>query len=216
MASRSVKRGISAAEKLQATGAIKGTLSTVQLDVTDLESISAAARAVADQFGRLDVLVNNAGVSEKVSDLQTQLRRTLAVNLFGPALVTEAMEHLLLKASKPYLLHVGSRYGSATLAADSGSPIYERPLPVYSASKAALNMLMIEHHKKLRSKGVNVFGVCPGFVRSNIRGLGEMQITGNGLAGDPLISGQFLLSIIEGKRDNDVGRCIHKDGIHPW
>jgi NAD(P)-dependent dehydrogenase (short-subunit alcohol dehydrogenase family) len=191
-------------------------LSTVQLDVTDSESILAATKYVAGRFGRLDVLVNNAGVSSKDPDLQTQLRKTLSVNLLGPAMLTEAMEPLLISSKKPYLLHLGSRYGSVTLISDPLSSIYNSPLLSYSASKAALNVMMVEHSKKLGPKGVKVFAVCPGFVCSNIRGKKQEQINGHGRAGDPLVSGQLVLDIIQGKRDHDVGRCIHKDGIYPW
>jgi NAD(P)-dependent dehydrogenase (short-subunit alcohol dehydrogenase family) len=216
MATRSTGNGESAVANIQAAGGLKGSLSTVQLDVTDNTSIQAATEYVAGRFGRLDVLVNNAGVSSKDLDLQTQLGKTLATNLVGPALVTETMEKLLLKSRKPYLLHVGSRYGSLALASDPSSPVYQLPLPIYSASKAALNMLMVEHSKKLGPEGVRVFAVCPGFVRSNIRGKNAAQISGNGRAGDPLVSGQLILDVIQGKRDRDVGRCIHRNGIYPW
>jgi NAD(P)-dependent dehydrogenase (short-subunit alcohol dehydrogenase family) len=106
--------------------------------------------------------------------------------------------------------------GSVTLLSDPLSSIYNSPLPSYSASKAALNVMMVEHSKKLGPKGVKVFAVCPGFVCSNIRGKKQEQINGHGRAGNPLVSGQLVLDIIQGKRDHVVGRCIHKDGVYPW
>jgi NAD(P)-dependent dehydrogenase (short-subunit alcohol dehydrogenase family) len=195
---------------------VKGTLSTIQLDVTDDKLIESTARYVEEKFGRLDVLINNAGVSSRAPELEKQLNTTLAVNLIGTAKVTEALQYLLLKSDKAYLLYVSSRYGSISCVSDPNSQIHNTPLPIYSVSKVALNMLMVEQARRLGLEGLKVFSVCPGFVRSKIRGEGEENITGHGRAGDPLVSGRFMLDIIEGRRDDDVGRCIHKDGIYPW
>ena len=86
----------------------------------------------------------------------------------------------------------------------------------YSVSKAALNMLTVKYTKILGEKGVMVFVVCPGLVRSYLRGHSEEEVSSGGRAGDPAVSGQLILDVIEGKRDADVGRLIHKDGVYPW
>ena len=80
-------------------------------------------------------------------------------------------------------------------------------------SKAALNMLMVQDSKM---QGVKSFAVCPGIVESNIRGPSQENRSADGLAGDPEVSGQTILRIIEGERDADVGKFVHKDGFYPW
>jgi hypothetical protein len=63
---------------------------------------------------------------------------------------------------------------------------------------------------------LKVFAVCPGFVISNLRGTSEQARNPGGMAGDPIVSGNTILSIIQGKRDADAGKFIHKNGIYPW
>lgn len=113
MACRSHEKAASAKSEIEAAGGIKGTLSTVQLDVTDQKSIEQAAAQVQQQFGRLDVLVNNAGLGSLGADTRTRFQRCLETNVTGPATVAEAFRPLLFKAQNPYSIYVGS--GARTL-----------------------------------------------------------------------------------------------------
>lgn len=140
----------------------------------------------------------------------------MRTNALGPALVTNAFRRLLLKSKNPYSVYISSSIGSLGLASDSSHPGYKSGWSVYRQSKAALNMHIIEENKELGEQGVKIFAVCPGFVVSNLRGKSEEQRSGWGRATDPLESGRLLLSIVEGKRDADVGKLVHKDGVHPW
>ena len=63
---------------------------------------------------------------------------------------------------------------------------------------------------------LKIFVICPGLVRSNLRGKNEEAVSAGGRAGDAAESGQLILSIIEGKKDADAGKFLHKDGIYPW
>jgi len=83
-------------------------------------------------------------------------------------------------------------------------------------SKSALNMWALQESKELKEKGIKVFIMCPGLVRSNLRGKAEDMVSAGGNAGDPAVSGQTMLSIVEGKRDEDVGKFVHKDGLYDW
>lgn len=102
------------------------------------------------------------------------------------------------------------------LAADPSSSIYAAPWDEYRASKAALNMITVQMHKRLQSRGVRVFAFCPGLVRSNLRGEDEAAVSAYGRAGDPLESGRGILGIVLGERDGDVGGFVNKDGPLPW
>lgn len=210
VAGRSPERIAKAKSEIEASG-VKGELSTVQLDVTDQNSISQAASHVNEKFGRLDVLVNNAGIEN--DDFLT----TAAVNVTGPTLVSAAFRELLLKSSAPYSIYVSSVVGSLTLASDPTSPLYgPAGSNAYRSSKSALNMMVIQDWKDSKETSLKVFAMCPGYVVSNLRGTSEDARSGYGNAGDPLVSGKTILSIIEGKRDADEGRLVHKDGVYPW
>lgn len=81
---------------------IKGTLSTLQLDVTDDASITKAVENVTQTYGRLDVLVNNAAIGGlNIPDIRTEYRLVLETNVTGPAVVAAAFRPLLLKSSSP-------------------------------------------------------------------------------------------------------------------
>ena len=214
MASRSLEKGNAAVSAVSAAG-IKGTVSGIQLDVTDQSSIAAAAKRVEKDHGRLDVLVNNAGIASHAASLKDQLESTLQTNVIGAALVVEAFTPLLLKSANAYLLHISSTLGSLAISSDPQG--HDGGMwVVYRMSKTALNMLMVQDAKVLGKQGVKVFAVCPGLVESNLRGEGEQQRTAGGRAGDPDVSGQTILRIMEGERDADVGKFVHKDGIRPW
>ena len=215
MAGRSLSKIHSAQSEIEAAG-VKGRLSPVQLDVTDEASVDAAAAAVRARHGRLDVLINNAAVGNTDPDPRTRFRASMDTNVLGPYLVAAAFNPLLLKSENPYSIYVSSGAGSLERTAQPSS-VYEPPnAEGYRASKAALNMVMVMDWKRHQATPLKVFGMCPGFVVSNLRGTSEEERTGRGQASDPQVSGQTLLSIIEGKRDGDQGRVVHKDGVHPW
>lgn len=197
----------------------KGELSVLQLDVTDQASVDRAVTSVATQFGKLDVLINNAALGSKDPDVRKRFHETMEVNVVGPAVVAAAFRPLLLKSKKPYSLFVSSGVGSMARSSDPSLPYYKGGPPngnSYRVSKAALNMLALQESIENEDKGLKVFAVCPGFVRSNLRGRSEMEISGGGRAGDPKVSGEIMLRIIKGERDVDAGKFIWKDGVYPW
>jgi NAD(P)-dependent dehydrogenase (short-subunit alcohol dehydrogenase family) len=212
--SRSLEKGQTALVDIQGRNP-KGSLSTVQLDVTDLNSISDAASAVAKDFGRLDALINNAGISGVTGTLSEQLQEVFPTNTFGPALVTEAFLPLLQKSGDARLIYVTSVLGSIAIRKDPSSKFYAPSHLAYRMSKVALNMLMACHYLDYGKIGIKVFAVCPGYVATNLSGNSPEDMAKRG-AGSPVVSGQTILSIVDGRRDEDVGKVVHKDGVHPW
>lgn len=216
MASRSLEKAKSAMSEIEAAG-VQGSLSTVQLDVTDEISIEKARSTIEQKFGRLDVLVNNAAVGSRGSNIRFRLQESMDTNVIGPALVAAAFRPLLLKSQNPYSIYVSSGQGSLTRAADRTGPKDGMAnVEAYKASKAALNMIALQELREFGDKGLKVFPMCPGFVRSNLRGQSEEERSGWGNAGDPEVAGETILSIIQGKRDGDVGTFVHKNGVYPW
>lgn len=208
-----------AKQEIEATG-IKGKLSVVVMDVTKENTVSAAADQVEKQFGKLDVLVNNAGLSDntlpKEWSLKQKLDQILTTNVTGPAIVSQAFRPLLLKGSSAQSIYVTSGLGSLSNCANPESKQYNSKWTSYRTSKSALNMWALQDFKELTPEGVKVFTFCPGLVRSNLRGPDEEFVSAGGNAGDPSTSGESILKIIKGERDADVGKFIHKDGVYPW
>jgi len=198
---------------------IKGSLESVQLDVTDERSVEQAAKLVEEKYGHLDVLINNAAIASFVPDIKTRLQQTMDTNVIGPAVVAEAFRPLLLKAPKPYSIFVSSGWASFGLTTGSEPAPYKNQ-EAYRISKAALNMTALIEARDFGPQGLKVFAMCPGFVVSNLRGTSEEARNGTGYraggAGDPEVSGETLLRIIRGERDADVGKFVHKDGVYPW
>ena len=185
----------------------------VQLDVTDLSSIEAAAKAVELQFDRLDILINNAGIVSRAPNLEQKWREDFRTNTLGPVLVTEAFKHLLLKSDHGRLIFVTSELGSISNRLNDSAPSHAVKVDSYRASKAALNMTMAGYHMELGQEtgSVKVHAVCPGLVATNLRGGSQPHGTES-----PDISGRTILGIIEGKRDDVIARAIHKDGVYEW
>ncbi|KAJ5208740.1 hypothetical protein N7449_003119 [Penicillium cf. viridicatum] len=215
LACRDLQKGQQALSELQSKD-LKGTLSLLQLDVEDDTSIAQAVDTVSEQFNRLDILLNNAGSAAPNSSGRARLNQIFSTNVIGATLVSEAFIPLLLKSENPYLIHVSSGLGSMKLATDPSSEVYAAPWDEYRASKAALNMITVQMHKRLQSRGVRVFAFCPGLVRSNLRGEDETAVSAHGRVGDPLEAGRGILGIILGERDGEAGGFANKDGPLPW
>lgn len=215
MASRDLLKGQEACSRLKSAN-LKGTLSVIQLDVEDDVSISRAFGIVSEQFGRVDVFISNAGTTSPDTAGRDKIEKIFSTNVFGAMLATEAFVPLLVRSRRPCLIQISSALGSLGLASDPKNEKSSETWDEYRMSKAALNMMTIQLHKRLQGQNVRVFAFCPGLVRSNLRGASEEAITAGGTARDPMESANAIMEIITGRRDEDVGRLVHKDGYYPW
>lgn len=137
------------------------------LDVADPASIAAAANLVRERHGRLDLLVNNAGIlldgAEGLLGLDANLLRcTLETNLLGPLRMIQAFAPLMRKGAR--IVNVSS--GGGQLSAPSTWA------PAYCLSKTALNALTVQAAGALKPQGIAVNAVCPGWVRTDMGGPG--------------------------------------------
>ncbi|MEV6994406.1 SDR family NAD(P)-dependent oxidoreductase [Streptomyces sp. NPDC093228] len=168
--SRDAARGRKAAEELGAE--------LLVLDVTDDASVASAAEDLRRRAGRLDVLVNNAGVFEGMVNAEqataTQMQTVFDVNVVGLVRVTHAFLPLLKESALPTIVNVSSGLGSFGVVTDAGRPESHYVTPVYSASKAAVNMITVQFAKGL--PGFRVNSVEPGFSATDLHGL-----SGNGI-----------------------------------
>jgi NAD(P)-dependent dehydrogenase (short-subunit alcohol dehydrogenase family) len=142
-------------------------------DVTDPESIRAAARQVSDRYGRLFALVNNAGVHYDTSQTAESadwaiVREAFDVNVFGAWRVAQAFVPLMRSAGRGRIVNVSSEAGSlASMGAGT---------PAYATSKAALNALTRVLAAELRGRGILVNAVCPGWTDTDMGGSGGRPI----------------------------------------
>ena len=166
---RDAARGEAAAAAIRAGG---GQAEALPLDVADDASIAAAAAQIEASSGRLDVLVNNAGVALDrqigTRPLRAVLRDTFEVNVFGLACLTEAMLPLLRRADAPRVVNLGSALGSLALHADPQSEFAEFRLRAYNASKAAVCMLTVTYAARLAGERIKVNAADPGYVATDM------------------------------------------------
>lgn len=216
MGCRDTAKGQVALDQIMESGDIKGTISVLQLDVTDDASITTAVSKVEKEFGHVDAFISNAGISAHEYSAREQCDRIFATNVTGAYLTSEAFVSLLLKSERPYLIQVSSGLGSFGLATDPNNPFYQVPYDAYRMSKAALDMAAVQQHKRLQSQNVRVFAYCPGLVRSKLRGDSEEAISAGGAAGDPMNSAKGILRLLEGERDSEAGNFVNENGTWPW
>jgi NAD(P)-dependent dehydrogenase (short-subunit alcohol dehydrogenase family) len=195
----------------------------VQLDVTDQASIAAAAVRIRNELGRLDVLVNNAGISHTdmpgrsleeivasgrlgVAALD-EVRAVFETNVFGVIAVTQAMLPLLREAPAARVVNVASAGGSLTLNSDRANP-HRSMFGTYSVSKAAANAVTVAFAAELESAGIKVNAACPGFTATdlnNFRGTRTVEQA----AHEPV-----RLALIDA--DDATGTFSNEDGPLPW
>ncbi len=147
----------------------------VTLDVTDPKTAEAAAGWLDEKFGRLDVLVNNAGIGPefvsgtKPSQLDMgMLRETYETNFFGAFAVTRSLLPLLRKSAPARIINQSSTLGSLGTLSDPQSPYYGNNLLAYNSSKSALNGLTLALAKDLAGERISVNSVCPGWVKTEM------------------------------------------------
>ena len=148
----------------------------LRLDVTDQHTIDAAAQAIASEHGRLDVLINNAGISRD-RDFHpdptrlpvTSVRAVYEVNVFGVVAVTNAMLPLLRESADGYIGNVSSGLGTIDFLANPDHPLRDYAhLLGYNSSKAALNAITLIYATALRSAGIRVNALSPGFCATDL------------------------------------------------
>lgn len=180
LGSRNLAKGEAAAKEV-GDGAI-----AIQIDVTDQSSISAAAAHITSEYGYLDLLVNNAAISNtrkgdlslleyskisKASNIALdEVRSIWETNVFGVLAVYQAMLPLLQQSKDARIVNVSSGVGSLTLNADPAYPYRGVYSPGYAASKTALNGITLAMMLELENTTIKVNLVSPGFTSTALNG----------------------------------------------
>ncbi len=178
LAGRDRAKAVDAALTLQAEGL---PVEAIELDVTDAASLSAAADAVAKKHGKLDILINNAGIlvdtlGLKVSEQTIDTwRKTFDTNVFGLIATTQAFLPLLHKSDAGRIVNVSSLLGSLAMHSAPASPIYDFKVPAYNVSKSAVNAWTVQLAYELRDSRIKINTIHPGYVKTDMNG-GEGEI----------------------------------------
>lgn len=210
---RDEARRETAVEKLRAAGA---DAFAVPLDVTGAQSVSDATELIERQAGRLDVLVNNAGISGETGPGWTQdpttldldvVRRVVETNVIGVIRVTNAMLPLLQRSTSPRIVNVSSAVASLTRQVDphiETGPV----MAAYAPSKSFLNAVTVQYARQFADTGILINAVCPGLVATDFTGFHGPRTPEQGAA-----TAIRLASLPAG---GPTGSFFEDDGVIPW
>jgi len=199
---RDPERGKTAAAALGATH--------LELDVTDDASVEAAAARIRSEHGRLDVLVNNAGIAggfrPAAETTAAQVREVYQVNVFGLIRVTHAMLPLLEASEAPVIVNVGSGMGSLGVTTDPQRMESRLTSLAYPSSKAAVTMLTSQYAKSLPRFRVNV--VDPGHTATDLNGHRGTKTVEQGATA--------IVAMATIGADGPTGTFTDENGTMPW
>lgn len=210
--SRDLPKGEAAVAKLKELGA--ENVEAIQIDITNKQSIKTASETVSHQDGKLDILINNAGISggmqQDASRFPTEeIRKVFDTNFFGTIDVTQAFMDLLRKSDRPRIVNVTSGLGSLTLINDPSWIGYQLKAAAYGSSKTALNAYTNALARELKDTAFKANAVDPGYTATdfnNHTGPGTVEdaaaiIVKYALIGEDGPSGKFFSNDVEGEGD---------------
>ena len=194
-------------------------LEPLLIDVNSDESIKKAVQTVQEKHGKLDVLMNNAGIAiaqEPAADGSGPSRRELwhqhfDTNLFSAAEVTEQFIPLLRESTAPdgkRIAFTSSGLSSLEWALENEGNYSGEFYPLYRSTKTALNMLMVHYARKLERDGFVVTGSDPGYCGTNLNGYHGMK--------DPRDGAKVLVRAAVDEKTKVHGRVIDEKGPEPW
>ena len=183
-AARNEEAGRQAAAKLQAEGL---DVHFVQIDLNANETAVTAAKTIRNQFGKLDLLINNAGITSAGDGPPSKvnleaLETVMRTNYVGAVAVTQAMLPLLQQAGKAQIINVSSELGSVSLHTDPNWKFAPVKVLAYCASKAALNMLTVQLAYEFRDGNIAVNSINPGYTATDLNGHSGPQTVEEGAA----------------------------------
>jgi NAD(P)-dependent dehydrogenase (short-subunit alcohol dehydrogenase family) len=210
LGARNKALGDAAAAKLKADGL---DVQFLHIDATDNASITAAATSIESQFGKLDILINNAGIIDHVDGPPSTanldaVERTLRTNFLGPIAIVQAMLPLLHKAPAANVVNVSSGLGSLTQNGDLNYFGAFAKFIGYNSSKAALNMLTVQLAYELRETKIKVNSADPGYTATDLNDNRGTQTIAEG--------SEEIIRLALINEDGPSGTYSDRNGIVPW
>lgn len=200
-----------AAAELEGQGC---SVEPIVIDVNSDDSIAKAAKEVEEKYGRLDVLINNAGITQRKVDPEGKSRRQIMAavfdtNIFGAYETTEAFLPLLKKSTKtPRIVFISSTVGSLKMRTELTTATRKTPFAEYPSSKAAMNMLCLHYSVKFENEGWKVNASCPGHCKTNLNGFVAGQ--------PPEIGARNACRLATLGKDGETGTFSDQNGALHW
>ncbi|QWT21088.1 SDR family oxidoreductase [Bacillus sp. NP157] len=185
----------------------------IPLDLADTASLAKAAADIEANEGRIDVLINNAGVALEGDGNASganldAVKRTFDTNYFGTVAVTQALLPLVKRASSGRVINVSSRLGSITYNADPAWEYAAVKMIGYNASKAALNMFSVILADELKDTGITVHVACPGYTATDLNGNSGPQTVEEGA--------EEIVRLASTANPAPSGSFTGREGPAPW
>jgi NAD(P)-dependent dehydrogenase (short-subunit alcohol dehydrogenase family) len=216
LGSRSLEKGNEVVKELNEKGF--ENIKAIEIDVTKPESILAASKIVEKEQGKLDILINNAGISgefpQNASNTSiTDIQQVFDTNFFGVISVSQAFLELLKKSDSPRISNITSGLGSLTLHSDPSWKYYNFKATSYVTSKAALNAYTITLAYELKDLSFKVNAIDPGYTATDFNhhsGPGSVESAAT-----------FIIKHTDTADDAPTGMFYSNDiedesGISPW
>lgn len=206
--SRNVKRGQVAVEQLKALDIVADTL---EIDVTDQQTVQRAADQISNTYQKLDVLINNAGIALPDDELPSTvsvdvLRQTFDTNFFGSFAVTQIMLPLIRKAKAGRIVSLSSSVGSLNW---QSHPIEGAPInPAYAASKNGVNALTVMFARELKGTAIKVNAADPGWTATDLNGFNAPRSVAEGA--------QIVVKLATLPAEGPSGQLISESGKIAW
>jgi len=172
LCSRDLANGEAASKEMQ------GSVVVRPLEVTNQEQCKALVKGVKEEFGRIDALINNAGIllegdptnpkRAPEGDLE-EMRQTYEVNTLAPYFLIQQVAPIMREQGEGCIVNVSS--GAGQLTSIEGGPSGRNGYPAYRMSKAALNAVTCVWASDLEGSGVLINSCCPGWVHTDMGGL---------------------------------------------
>ena len=213
---RSTANSHDAADRLRREGFDAEPLT---IDVDSVASVQEAARQVEQLHGRVDILINNAGILPEATadDVEQPLdlrmfRESFETNVFGAVSVTKEFLPLLRRSAAGRIVNVSSTMGSLTDQSDPASPYFGVVVPAYQMSKAALNGFTIALSKVLADTPIKVNSVCPGWVQTDLGG-SENRAAAPTTADE---AAEVVFDMASIADDGPTGGFVDREGTVAW
>ena len=210
---RTEENGREAEAKLKAEGF---DAEFVLLDIDDARTHEAAAKYIDENYGKLDILINNAGISledttgaapQASETSQDTFRKTFDTNFFNTIAVTQQFIPLIKKSDAGRIVFLSSGLGSLSLHSDPASPIYNYKIPAYDISKTALNGFAVHLAHELKDTNIKVNTAHPGSVTTDMNPNGDIGVEEGA---------KTSVDLATLPADGYTGKFIHLGEELPW
>lgn len=211
LGSREKTKGLEAVAALKTLGF--SNADCIELDVTNIASITAARQAIEGKTPQLDVLINNAGISggfpqPALTVPIEKVKTVFETNFFAPIQVIQAFIDLLKKSNEPRIVNVTTELSSIAKHQDPNWEFYAYNPSAYGASKSALNAYTVMLAKELKDTNFKVNCVCPGFTKTAFN---------NYMGAKPVEQGaKAIVKYATLSSDGATGRFFNEEGEIPW